>query len=277
MSIAHASQIVSLRPTPLLAPGRPVRVRALLFGDRLERRVLEGWRVVASAPTVLEREGGFLVFLRYGAVVLFGVDDEEEAAVVGALTRDHPEGGRPLEEEAVMLVVEEGAAPSAAEGCVTVAHADAETLQVIAESLARCAVLSHWEERVKSAFERLEPYVDGLEHKGEIPRPGTGLVKHIASTLRIQNQMVGRVEVRERPDVLWERPDLGRLWTRLDAEYELAERDAALDRKLDVVSRTASTLLGIRHNRQSLLLELSIVLLIIGEIALLILWEMWLK
>ncbi len=55
---------------------------------------------------------------------------------------------------------------------------------------------------------------------------------------------------------------------RLADEYELRDRDRALDRKLDIVARTVETLLGLVQTRSSLRVEWYIVLLIIAELLL---------
>jgi len=80
--------------------------------------------------------------------------------------------------------------------------------------------------------------------------------------------MVGRVEVSEKPEILWDRPYLERLYLRLEDEYELRERHVALERKLDVVSRTAQTLIDLVRDRSGLRVEWYIVVLIILEICL---------
>lgn len=86
--------------------------------------------------------------------------------------------------------------------------------------------------------------------------------------LLIQHKMVGHVEVLEKPDVLWDHPELERFYARLRDEYELRERERALNRKLELVSRTVATLLELIQNRRSLRVEWYIVLLILFEIAL---------
>ena len=68
--------------------------------------------------------------------------------------------------------------------------------------------------------------------------------------------------------LLWEHPELERLYVRLAEEYELRDRDRALDRKLDVISRTVETLLGLVQTRSSLRVEWYIVLLIVAELLL---------
>jgi hypothetical protein len=55
----------------------------------------------------------------------------------------------------------------------------------------------------------------------------------------------GRVAVAEKPDAVWDRPDLERLYARLQDEYEFKERAEALARKLALISETAKVLTDI--------------------------------
>ena len=61
---------------------------------------------------------------------------------------------------------------------------------------------------------------------------------------------------------------------RLEDEYELRERHVALERKLDLISRTAETLLDLMQHKRSLRVEWYIVILIVIEI-LLTLYEIY--
>jgi uncharacterized Rmd1/YagE family protein len=85
--------------------------------------------------------------------------------------------------------------------------------------------------------------------------------------LLVQHRVSGRVAVAEKPDALWDRPDLERLYARLEDEYELKERVETLDRKVAVIAETAETLADIIDTRRSLRLELIVVILIAIEIA----------
>ena len=51
-------------------------------------------------------------------------------------------------------------------------------------------------------------------------------------------------------------------------DIELRDRDRVLDRKLDVISRTVETLLGLVQTRSSMRVEWYIVLLIVAELLL---------
>ena len=67
--------------------------------------------------------------------------------------------------------------------------------------------------------------------------------------------MTGPVEVSEKPDILWDKPHLERLYARLEDEYELKERVESLNRKLAVIAETAQVLTDIIDTRRSLRLE----------------------
>lgn len=66
------------------------------------------------------------------------------------------------------------------------------------------------------------------------------LLRHIGGPLLIRTKSVWRVEVSDRPEILWERPNLEILCSRLVDEHELAERHLVLDRKLALITRTAA-------------------------------------
>ena len=88
----------------------------------------------------------------------------------------------------------------------------------------------------------------------------------MGEALLVQHRVSGRVAVGEKPDVLWDRPDLERLYARLEDEYELSERVETLNRKLTVVSDTATTLADIVDTKRSLRLELIVIILIAFEV-----------
>ena len=78
--------------------------------------------------------------------------------------------------------------------------------------------------------------------------------------------MSGLVAVTEKPDVLWERPDLERFYARLEDEYELKERADLLTRKLTVISDAGQALADIIDTERSLRLERIIIALILLEV-----------
>jgi uncharacterized Rmd1/YagE family protein len=252
----------------LFAGVKSLQARALLAGRRLNPRALESGRRLAPAPLTVEVGArGCAVLFRYGAVVLFGVEPLEQAAFSTALGPLVTDPSAAPETEDLEILCCEGAEERVTEGRLALQALDVARLQVVADALAKSVVLEHYERTVAAVFDEIEPLAAGLAGRGPARVRGRDLVRHIGRTLDIQQRMVGRVEVEEKPEALWERPDLERLHQRLADEYELRERHRALEQKLELISRTANALLTLQFNRRSLRVEWYIVALIVAEIA----------
>jgi required for meiotic nuclear division protein 1 len=141
-----------------------------------------------------------------------------------------------------------------------------ERLLVVSDVMAKSVVLAHDERDVARVLEIIEPFARELASYGRTRRDRRGILKLIGNALLVQHRVSGRVAIAEKPDALWDRPDLERLYARLEDEYELKERVDALNRKLAVVAETANTLSDIIDTRRSLRLEIIVVLLIAFEI-----------
>ena len=137
---------------------------------------------------------------------------------------------------------------------------------VIADALAKNVVLAHQEREVRGVFDIVEPLAAKLAAGGRTPTDRSNMLKVIGQSLLVRQRLTGRVEIEEKPDVLWDRFDLERLHARLADEYELKERSTALARKIDVVGETARTLTDLIDASRSVRLEIAIVALIVVEV-----------
>ena len=247
-----------------------VPVRALLLGERLDTRALERDKPLGVAPLTVEIPGGGdAVLFRYGAVVLFGPPsaalDDFVAGLRPLVTAALPV---PERDDARLLIRPDADQQVDLAGNIFLREKTTESLQVVADILAKGLVLSHYETRIADIFDGIEPLAATLREKGRAGARSKELLRHIGDVLLIQQKMVGRVETGEKPELLWDHPELERFYVRLAEEYELRDRDRALDRKLDVISRTVETLLGLVQTRSSLRVEWYIVLLIVAELLL---------
>jgi uncharacterized Rmd1/YagE family protein len=139
---------------------------------------------------------------------------------------------------------------------------------VVADALAKTVSLGRDEHEVNAVFDEIEPFAAQLFEKGSPPWRRRSMLKLIGQTLLVQHRLSGRVAVEEKPDVLWDRPDLERLYARLEDEYELKERAQTLKRKLDVIAETARALTDIIDADRATRLETTVVILIVAEILL---------
>ena len=244
------------------------KVHALLLGDRIDTAGLERTDVLSATPLAFRAgHDGVVTVFRYGVVVLFGMSILEEDEVLRAL---HSRIIRPVKQREDETATIEIAADKDEQilpgGPILLKAATPEHMVVIADALAKSVVLARDEREVSSVIEVIEPFARRLADKGRTPEGRRAILKHIGNALLVQHRVSGRVAVAEKPDAVWDRPDLERLYARLQDEYELKERADALSRKLALIAETAQVLTDIINTKHSLRLELIIVVLIAFEI-----------
>jgi len=251
----------------LLPEEEHIAVRALYVGQRLDLKVFEHTDQLADHPlTIRAGASGLAVLFRYGAVVCIGLQPAEQVTFLADIQRLVREPFDAPERDEVEVQLEPDQPEGMALGRVRLQNFDLERLQVVADVLAKSVVLAHYEVRLAAQFDQIEPLAQRLKHGRGVGSQGKQLLVHIGDILAIEAKMVGRVEVTEKPEVLWDHPEHNRLYVRLEDEYELTERHAAVERKLQLISRTAETVLSILQDKRSLRVEWYITILIVIEI-----------
>ncbi|MFY9697946.1 MAG: RMD1 family protein [Rhodoplanes sp.] len=242
--------------------------RALLLGERIDTAGLERSDVISTTPLAF-RIGphGYAVLFRYGVAVLVGLSPVEEDEVVrGLAARIVGPFARIEDEAAVIEVAPERDEQIAPGGPIIVRGLTPARLVVIADALAKNVALARDEREVSKVIEVVEPFAAELARTGSSPSNRRQLLRTIGQALLVHHRMSGRVQVEEKPDILWDQPEFERLYARLEDEYELKERAAALARKLRVIDETARALTDIMDTTRSVRLEAAIVALIVVEV-----------
>jgi len=256
------------------APANPVSIgtrataRALLVGDRIDTGGLERDRVLSTNPLAFPvGSSGIVTVFRYGVVVLIGLTPPEQETFLESIAPRVKGKFAIHDEEVAAIELSAGAEDHVSpKGAICVGAMSPERLLVISDALAKSVVLAHDEAEVATVFDVIEPFARELAENGRTPAGRQAMLRHIGKALLVQHRVSGRVAVAEKPDVLWDRPDLERLYARLEDEYELKERVGLLNRKLAVITETAQAFTDIIDTQRSHRLELIIVLLILFEI-----------
>jgi uncharacterized Rmd1/YagE family protein len=243
------------------------KARAVLLGERLDLRALGSANALATSPLAVEVQGGGVaVLFRYGVAVFFDVAPMEEVSFLGRL---RPFVTRPYEKpetEEIEVAVEPQAKDGVKPGSIVFEGCSIERLQLAADILSKSVLLALYEARVSAEFDRVEPLAAELAEKGRIPGQERALLKDIGAMLLIESRMVGRAEISEKPELLWDHPGLEGLFARLQDEFEIRERHQALERKMNLLSHTAQSVQEMISARHSIRVEWYIVALIVFEI-----------
>lgn len=252
-----------------------VEVHAAFLGERLAVRDRPD-RIASSPAMFAIGEGELMILFRYGVAVFVNATAERRAAVIAELEPavTGPFAAPELEATDLLLAGDRAEGPDG--GAIRLASLTVGRVQVVAEVLAKSVVLAHYEQELAAVFDVVEPLASEMGRAGKLSTRSANLIKHIGKALTIQHSMVGRVEVAEKPDFLWEDAELDRLYLHLEDEFELRERHLALERKLSLIANTAETLLELLQARRSLRVEWYILGLIALEIGIYS-WELFLR
>jgi uncharacterized Rmd1/YagE family protein len=248
--------------------GARITARAFFVSDRLNTSGLERGDVLATTPLAFRvNDNGVAILFRYGVVVLIGLNALEEEEFLRSLqSRMTGIFARREEEIAAIELASEREDQIPPGGPICLQSLSPERLILIGEALAKSVVLARHEREVAAVFDMTEPFARELAQGGRMRGGRRAILQHIGNALLVRHRVSGPVEVSEKPDILWDKPQLERLYSRLEDEYELKERAESLNRKLAVIAETAQVLTDIIDTRRSLRLEVIIVLLILFEV-----------
>jgi uncharacterized Rmd1/YagE family protein len=239
-------------------------IRAVQIGRRINLRKFPTESALAVSPLLFTQGPGLVGLFRYGVVVFINIPLLEQQHLIDQTLSSYlvepVENG---EEESTTVTIEPDQDERVYDETIFLRDSSTAKMQILAEVIARSVLLAGYESRINRSFDLIEPFAEHLaSNRG--PRTSRQLMQTIGTALVCEHDMVGRAEVTEKPDYV----TLERLYLLLEDEFELQERDSALVRKINLVSRTAQTSLELLHAKRSLRVEWYIVILIIVEILL---------
>ncbi|MFC3674509.1 RMD1 family protein [Ferrovibrio xuzhouensis] len=270
-TIAQSSAAASAAQSASPAAARLLTVRAILLGERIDTTGLERSDAISTVPFAFRvGDRGMVALFRYGAAVIAGLSPVEEDDILRMIQPRVSGSHTPLEDEVATIRIGDAGGEDAIPpgGPLQLRELTPERFLVIADVLGKSVALAHNEREVSKVFDIIDPLARNMAGDGRVPGNRKQLLKLIGESLLVQHRVAGRVAVEDKPDVLWDRPELERLFSRLQDEYELTERADALANKVTVIQNTTRALTDLIDAQRSLRLEAAIVLLIVFEIAL---------
>lgn len=243
-----------------------IKVRALFLGELMDLKAMDLTNKLYGSLAIIDAgEKGKAILFKYGVAVLFGMSEIEEVIFINQIKQFIKDQFSSPQIEDFELRIDEK--EYIENGILFLNEITLEKMQLVAFVLAKSVVLAHYEASLGGIFDAMEPIAMDLKRSNSYKKVNS-LVKHIGEILLTQQKMVGRVEIQEKPDLLWDFPELERLYFRLQEEYDLRERHNAIERKLKLIWKTVETMHNLISGKRSYRVEWYIVFLIVFEIIL---------
>jgi uncharacterized Rmd1/YagE family protein len=246
-----------------------IKVTAINYCVEMNLKQMSRDKALVRSPLLFELgEDSSVAVFRYGAVVFFNVSDEKQQEFLHQIKDNCSDIYSVQERENIDVVIEPQKSEIITDVLISLKSFTLGHRQLIAEVLGRHVTLSLYEETVKKGMERIRSIVSELNAERGRKINSREVLKIISRVQEDRIQMLGMIQLAEKPDTLWDYPQLEKLYHDLEMEFELEDRFISINEKLDMINSTASQILDVLDTKHSLRLELYIMLLIVFEILL---------
>jgi len=252
-----------------LAEQRSCEVNAVLIGIDIHLKALTNRPVPKKEPVLVRlADKSAAMIYPYGAIVFFNATTSSTVELISLCQRYTSQLFSTPETEQFTVVINPQQPEGIIENKVSIKKASKEHLEIIGDALAKSVILEYHENRIENLFEKIEPIAKSLKEHGKLGYSTHDLLKHIGSGLVMAQEMVGKIQVTEKPLVLWEHPELDLLHAHLVEDLEIVDRLSSLERKIELISRTSELSLDVLQQYHGHRLEWYIIILISIEIVL---------
>jgi uncharacterized Rmd1/YagE family protein len=213
--------------------------------------------------------GGSVFMYPSGAVVFFDLGQAGRETELLRLRRALPTLTSATMTEEFSVREAPGAKPDIQDGCLVLDALTFERASVAALTLSQSVAMEYYDRIVDEMFIKTDKIVDKLERTGTISIFRTrGLHRFIGQAIGIRSEVMSVLHLLDKPDAAWDDPGAERIYEQLRSEFDLVDRQQSLEFKLRSVQEALELVTDVARDRRLVLLEGSIVLLIVFEIAL---------
>jgi uncharacterized Rmd1/YagE family protein len=262
------------QPLPLNADAAKTRtatLRAAYYEGQINLKEFRArnshYPVFSISPLSLEPErGAYTVITKFGAVIYWTCSeaamqkmDEELRRLPGTQERNQA-----VEDTLVVRLGEAEDAVSFDE--IRLTELTVEKLKLVSLVFGQSVALDRFELEVTEALKRFDPVVTELRESGRLALRQAEVMRAIGFGLSVRSAVLANLTLFDKPPEAWESETLSRLNSMLYAQFDLDERLAAINQKLEYFADVNSTIMDVLNNRKSQRLEWIIIILIFVEI-----------
>ena len=215
------------------------------------------------------RDGhGDVFFYPFGAAVFHDVPAEQREEWLARIRAAIPRLTTKVVAESFSAREEPGARTRLVGGMLELAEMGSARASAIAQVVAQSAAMEYYERLVDDLFARTDALVGPLERLGTVSLRTRRLHRFIGEAISTRNEVLSVLHLLDKPDEVWDDPELDRIYDDLRAEFDLTDRYQALESKLRGVQESLELVLDVARDRRMWILEVSIALLILVELVL---------
>jgi uncharacterized Rmd1/YagE family protein len=233
---------------------------AALFAPEAERV-----RMTKTFAMVRYGARAWAVVHDFGAVVFFGIGEDECDRVMKALLSKLGEQPHPPLEDSFAVELSPGAPPAARFDRVVVAELEPRTVGLISLVVAQSVAMEYYEGDLDALIAALIERSRHLQREGGLPGRARELMRLIGRGMTMRSEVIHTLSLLDSPGVTWEDEALDKLYRELRGAFEIEERYRALDHESRIVQDNLALLVDIVRQRRYTILEVTVAVFVVAE------------
>ncbi|OGN01086.1 MAG: hypothetical protein A3B91_00710 [Candidatus Yanofskybacteria bacterium RIFCSPHIGHO2_02_FULL_41_29] len=143
-----------------------------------------------------------------------------------------------------------------------------QEMKIISYVLSQSVALERYEDEIETSLSEIGTIVENLKSSGRALLTEKQLLRQIGNALSVKQTAVAHLSLFDKPEEVWESPELENLYNRMNSEYELQDRFDILDEKIKYLSDISQMLMNFLAEKRNAFLETIIILLFIVDLTL---------
>lgn len=214
-----------------------------------------------------------IFYFPYGVVVFWGFPEEEEKEILNILKKFEREPISRIEVDEFSYAYGEKMAIDFDE--IILHKKDALTKLSVSYAIGQSVKLTVFEETIAKTIEQTKYLPKNLASKGKIPLSRKETSQKMGELFLERNYINLHSEILETPEFFWEHSKLEPIYRRTSLYLDVVKRVELLNRKLNLVHELFEILGNELNHQQSSRLEMTIVVLIVIEVVLAVLKDIF--
>ena len=202
----------------------------------------------------IEPDGAMYIY-PFGAVATRDIQASRREAELNKLRLAVPKLTTKVVREDYTVLEDAAFAIGIDEGMLRVDRLTEARAGIVALTVAQSAAMEYYENVVEALFSRISTSVEVMERRGTVPFRTRPLHRIIGEAITARSEVLSVLHLLDRPDEVWEDAAMDRIYNDLRAEFDLADRYAALELLVEVA-----------RDRRLFTLEVAVVFLILLEL-----------
>jgi required for meiotic nuclear division protein 1 len=249
-----------------------VKLSALLVANQLDIKGIKSFLdikpLVDSSSELFYAFGPekFQYFFNYGVIVFAGYSEDEMKWAIKAVQLYQRNPLTTWLRDDHEVCVQEGSNMVFNFDELILDKVDSKVFRIAMFNLAQSVALDHYHSVTENLLEELKSFANQLELTGKLKISRKNMMRFLGRALNTQNEIAENIYIFDAPDQVWDDEYLDKLHQGLMKHFDLRVRFSEIEYTLKIINDNLSIFREIINQRESSLLELIIIILILVEI-----------